>query len=250
MNKQENQPLRDTEKLKEIPKWTKRYAQNRTLTTVVIIAMGIIMGAVVTIPISCLITAFVKRNIILGIIGAVLFVIMSVFYVKFLLKFGGKNRGLIDRRIDKWIYGNEGIASVPNPKLTNKQKWLEFVIAAIVFICIIGSNSLCMDGYLSFKYLQPISVLFIVPFLVSQYFLRRPKQGPLLLICPVLYTVHAILIVASVPIFFMGGLGILNMALPLFGYTFLVYAIGHFYSRYALQQLKNIANLQENNNEC
>jgi len=38
MSTKQNQVPQNTEKLKEIPKWTRKYAQNRTLTTFVILA--------------------------------------------------------------------------------------------------------------------------------------------------------------------------------------------------------------------
>jgi len=107
-----------------------------------------------------------------------------------------------------------------------------------------GSMYLAMAGYISFKYLQPVSAIFIVPFFVFQYFLQRPRLGPVLLICPILYTIHAILIVAGVPIFFTGILGILNMFLPAIGYIFLAHVIAYLYSRYALKTLKGLTHLE------
>jgi len=96
-----------------------------------------------------------------------------------------------------------------------------------------------------------VSALYFVPFLVFQYFLKRPRVGPLVLICPILYTIHALLIVAGVPIFFTGNWGIWNMFLPVFGYTFLTYVICHVYSRYALKKLKGLTHLEgEEGNEA
>jgi hypothetical protein len=185
------------------------------------------------------------------VIGAVLFVIVSIFYVKFLLKFGGKNRGLIDKYVDQWIYGKEGNASVSNPTITKKLKWLELIVSIVSFLGLMMTMFLGINNYIAVKYTLPLAALFSVPSLVFQYFIRRPNQGPLLLICPILYTIHAILVVAGVPIFFTGKFGVFwNISFPLLGYNFLAYVISHLYSRYALQQLKNIANLQENNNEC
>ncbi|MCK5595245.1 hypothetical protein KAI19_03615, partial [bacterium] len=60
----------------------------------------------------------------------------------------------------------------------------------------------------------------------------------------ILYAIHAILILAGVPIFFTGNLGILNMPVPLIGYAFLAYMIVHLYSRYALKKLKRITHLE------
>ncbi len=191
-----------------------------------------------------MITAFMQGSMILASICTAVLAAIVIFLIIFISKYGGKNRGLIDRRIDQWIYGHEGTASMPEPKLTRKKKWLGFVAGAIVFICIQGSYYLSMEGYIAFKYMQPVSAIYLIPFLVLLYFEQRPRIGPLVLICPILYTIHAILIIAGVPIYFTGNLGILNMVLPVFGYTFLAYAISHIYSRYALKKLKGLTHLE------
>ena len=134
---------------------------------------------------------------------------------------------------------------MPEPKSTKKKKWLGFVFVAVAgVICIQGSYYLSRKGYISFKYLQPVSALYLVPFLVHLYFIQRPRIGPLFLICPILYTIHAILIMAGVPIYLTGYSGIWNMAVPLFGYYFLAHVIAHLYSRYALKKLKGLTHLE------
>ena len=122
MNSEQNNKLQDTEKLKEIPKWTRKYAQNRTLTILVLLAMTCLIGMIITVPVMCLIVAFQKGSMILAGVGIVVLVPVMIFYVIFLLKFGGKNRGLIDQMIDQWIYGREGTASMPKPELTKKNR--------------------------------------------------------------------------------------------------------------------------------
>ena len=134
--------------------------------------------------------------------------------------------------------------SMPGPKVMKKNSWLEIVIGVVFFICFFGSWYLSLEGYIASKYLQPVSALYLVPSLVFEYFQKRQWLGPLVLICPILYTLHAILILAGVPIFFTGNLGILNMLVPLIGYTFLAYVIGHLYSRYALKKLKGLTHLE------
>jgi hypothetical protein len=246
--------IEDTEKLKEIPKWTRKYAQNRTLTILVLMAMAMLFSMLVAVlvgfPLGLAAIGFRKGNMILGCVGIAVLVValaaISIFLIIFLSKFGGKNRGLIDQIIDRWIYGKEGVASIPPPKITKKMRGLDYFLGAIGLIYMLGINSLCMMGYITFKYQQPLMALYFVPAFVFEYFfLLRPKVGPLFLLWPILYTIHAILIVAGVPIFFTGNLGILNMPVPLIGYAFLAYVIGHIYSRYALKKLKNLTHSEE-----
>ena len=258
MNDKQNQKSADTEKLKEIPKWSRRYAQNRTLTTIVLMAIimlfSMFVAGLVGFSLALAVAGFRKGSIILGCVGIAVLVVVLVATVKFIIiflsKFGGKNRGLIDQLIEQRIYGKEGTASIPPPKITKKMRGLDYLLGAIGLIYILGVNHLCMVGYIAFKYQQPLIALYFVPAFVFEYFLLlRPKVGPLVLLWPILYAIHAILIVAGVPIFFTGNWGIWNTFIPLSGYAFLAYVIGHIYSRYALKKLKTTAHLQENTDE-
>jgi len=257
--KQNNSPEdQNTEKLKEIPKWTRKYAQNRMLTPIVLIVMlmlfSMFIAGLVGFPLALAAIGFWKGNMILGCVGIAVLVAVLVailkFYIFIFAKFGGKNRGLIDQLIEQRIYSQEGTASIPLPKITKKMRGLDYLVGAICLIYMLGVNHLCIMGYIAFKYAQPLSALCFVPAFVFEYFfLLRPKVGPLVLICPILYAIHAILIVAGVPIFFTGYMRFWNMFIPFFGYFLLVYAIGPIYSRYALIKLKTAAHLQENPNE-
>jgi len=131
------------------------------------------------------------------------------------------------------------------PKSSKKKICLEIVFSAVFFICFFGSWYLSMEGYIAFKYLQPVSALYFVPYIVcGWYFWKSPKMGPIYLLYPILYTIHAILIVAGVPLFFTGNWSILSICLPSIGYAFLAYLIGHIYSRHALKKLKGITHLE------
>jgi len=255
MNSKQNNKSQDqdTEKLKEIPKWTRKYAQNRTLTPIVLMVMLMLFSMLFAGGMAFLlvlaVAGFLKGNIVLGCIGtAILVVGLAVivkYYIAFLKKYGGKNRGLIDQLIEQRIYGKEGTASIPLPKITKKMRGLDYLVGAICLIYMLGVNHLCMMGYIAFKYAQPLSALCFVPAFVFEYFLLlRPKAGPLVLIWPILYTIHAILILAGVPIFFTGYMRFWNMFIPLVGYFLLAYMIGHLYSRYALRKLKGITHLE------
>ena len=242
MDTEQNQVPQNAEKLKEIPKWTRKYAQNRTLTTFLLMVIFMLISMVIAVLAYSAGAAFIKGNMtVFRVCIVVLFAILVFVLIICVSKFGGV---IIRRWLDQLIYDHEGTASMPEPKLTKKKKWLGFVVAMIISVCLWGSMSLSMEGYIAFKYMQPISALYFVPFLVLRYFLHRPRIGPLVLIFPILYTIHAILIVAGVPIFFTGNLGIWNMPLPILGYGFLTHVIEHIYSRYALKKLKNITYLE------
>ena len=254
MNSKQNSKSQDknAEKLKEIPKWTRKYAQNRTLTILVLMVMAVLFGVffavLVGFPLILAVAGFWKGNMILGCVGIAVLVAALVailkFYIFIFAKYGGKNKGLLDQIIDRWIYGKEGTASMPQPKLSKKMKRLDIVFAIVYLVCLIGSMELAMLGYIPVKYFLPFMALFVVPFGVYQYFIMRPRLGPVILIFPILYAIHAILIVAGVPIFFTGTFAVpFNMFLPVI-YNFLAFMIGHLYSRCALKKLKGLTHLE------
>ena len=252
MNTQQNQIPQNSEKLKEIPKWTRKYARNRTLTILVLMVMtaffGMFVAVLVGFPLGLAVTGFRKGNMALGCVGTVILIAVLAALVKFYIfmfsKFGGKNKGLLDLKLDHWIYGKEGTASTAQPKLTKKRKYLDIVVGIVYMVCLIGSMQAAFLGYIPVKYLLPFMALFVVPFGVYQYFILSPQLGPVLLIYPILYAIHAVLIIAGVPIYFAGTFAIpLNMLLPLI-YTLLTFMIGHLYSRYALKKLKGITHLE------
>lgn len=245
-SKQHNKSqAQNTENLKEIPKWTRKYARNRTLPSLAVIVIAILTAMVVGFPLSLVLAAFQKGNMILAFVCIIVLVAILIFlFIICVPKFNGVN--IIGGWIDKLIYRREGTALMPEPKLTKKKKRIEFVVGAVFLICIIGTIYFSIEGYISFKYIQPVTAIYFVPFEVYEYFLRRSRSGPLVLICPILYTVHAILVIAGVPIYFTGDFdGIIwNMFLPAIGYTFLAHVIAHLYSRYALKKLKGLTHLK------
>jgi hypothetical protein len=240
MNTQQDQVPHNAEKLKEIPKWTRKYAQNRMQTSLVVMVLAMLTAMVFIFFSALVVTAFVKGKMTLAGIGIVALAAILALLLIIIRKSGGKNHG----GIDQWMYGHEGAASMPEPKLTKKTKWLGFVFGVVVFICILGTYHLSVEGYIALKYMLPLSAIYFVPFLVFQYFQQQPRIGLLVLICPILYTIHAVLIIAGAPIFFTGNWGILNLALPVYGYAFLAHVIAHVYSRYALKKLKGLTHLE------
>lgn len=249
MSTQQNQMPQNMEKLKAIPKWTRKYTQNRMLTFLANLVLFIFI--IINIRTSSYLVgkASLTGNVILlGFSLVWLFATLICLVVISVPKFGGIK---LWRWMDRQIYGQEGIASIPEPELMKKKKWIGYVVGIVFGLCVVGSVFLGGKGYFAHKYMQPISALYCVPFTIFLYFWQRPKVGPLMLLWPILYSIHALLIVAGVPIVFSeeSGLFSLNMFLPTFGYGFLTFVIGHVYSRYALKKLKTTAHLEEHNNE-
>ena len=84
MSTQQNQVPQNTEKLKEIPKWTRKYAQNRTLTTFVLIAITGLFAMFVAVPSTLLILAFMKGSMILASVCIAVLAAIVIFLIIFI----------------------------------------------------------------------------------------------------------------------------------------------------------------------
>ena len=246
-NKQNNKsPNQDRENLKDIPKWTHKYAQNRTIYALIALAIHLCLFAGIAIPSYFGGKAYRSGNLVLFWICIFMLAVAMISLVFFCVpKRGGKFIARISRR----LYNREGDVLISVPETIKKKQWVGYVVAMVFGSCVFISVILGLLGYLSIKYMQPVSALYVVPFLVFLYLWQRPIISSLALLWPTLYAIHAILVVAGIPIQFGKPWIFLNMLIPVFGYGFLTYMIGHLYSRYALRRLKTAAHLQEYTNE-
>ncbi|HUV41923.1 MAG TPA: hypothetical protein VMW23_09075 [Sedimentisphaerales bacterium] len=246
VNSGRNKSLQDMERLKEIPKWIRKYAQNRTIPLLIFLAISSCLFAGIAIPsyfggIAC-------RNGNMVLFGISIFVSITSMICVIIIsvpKWGSK----IIERITRRVYAGEGSISISVPESMKKKKWVGYVVAMVFGSCVFLSVILGLLGYLPIKYMQPLSALYVVPFLVFLYLWQRPIISPLALLWPTLYSIHAILVVAGAPIQFGEPWIFLNMLIPTAGYGILCGLIGHIYSRYALKKLKTAAHLQEDTNE-
>jgi hypothetical protein len=238
----QNQKLTDTEKLKEIPKWARKYAQNRTIPFVVSMVIFLLLFAAISVPSYLGGKAYRSGNMPAFWICIFFLVIACAATLFFSVPNWGSK--LIER-ISKQLYGHEGAATPPPPARIKKHRWVIWVAGLAFASCVVGSVQLGIHGLIPIEYMQPVSALYVVPFLVFLVVWQRPLVGLLPLLWPVLYTLHAILVVAGVPIQFSGAWTFLNMLIPVAGYGILSGLLGHIYSRYALKKLKKAANLKE-----
>ena len=241
MNSKQNNksPDQDTEKLKEIQKWTRRYAENRTLPFLVgmLTFLFLFCGTGGLFYVAC--NAYRAGNMLL--FWVCIFAVVLVFTA---IMWGA-------RYIERLLYRKEGQIKLAIPKNTKKERIAGSIAGLLFVVCVIISVILGVLGYIPIKYMQPVSAIFIIPFFVCIGIWFRGSVNPagfLVWLWPVLYFIHAILIVAGVPILFHKPWTALNMLIPIAGYGILCGLLGHLYSRYALKKLKTAAHLQENTN--
>jgi len=218
--------------LRDIPKWARRYAQNRTLpvlASLVIFAAGYAMFG----GLSYLTAWAYKAG--QRFLAASAMLVLSGFAVWWLwfCFIGGP---AIMRRISQRLYQREGSVMAGT---SHAEEHKRPPLGVFVFMfCVIASIGLGLLGFFPVSLMQPISALYVVPFLCYLGLKLRRAGSPFMFLWPALYGIHAILLVAGAPI----RLGpAFDMIVPMFGYGFIAALAGHIYSRVALRRLRALA---------
>ncbi len=227
--------------LADIPKWTRRYAQTRALPAIWFMSVFLIISiALGTLSHFAGTTYRAGHYTLATILAAGAVVVAMIIVVGAIVLSVPKWGGLwLDRMAREKLYGAEGHVAFARP--ARRRKVVGLIGGGIYGLCILASVALGFAGYIPHDSMQPVSALYVVPFLVFLYILLRPQMHPLMLLWPLLYGVHAILLVAGAPILFTGKWDGFNMYLPIAGYGLLSGLITHLYNRYALRRLKKAA---------
>jgi len=223
------------QRLQEIPKWARRYAQNRTLPLLVMLTI-FLGGCLMFGGLGYLVGwAYVHGERLLA--GAAMLVLCAFAVWWLWFSFVGAAR--IMEWIAERLYRREGSVSLGAREGGPSAKHLP--LAGFLFMfCVAASVGLGILGLLPQKYMQPISALYCVPFLVYLWAKQRPVGSPFMLLWPVLYGLHAILLVSGAPIRFGGKFEGLNMLVPVAGYGIVAILIAHVYGRIALRRLRTL----------
>ncbi len=234
-NQNNDSQTQDTEKLKEIQKWTRIYAENRTLPFLINMSTSLFLFIALGGLFYVAGNAYRAQNMLLC------WICISAAAIVFIA--GMCASTFIERR----LYRKEGQVKLALPEKTKKHRLAGVIAGLILIICIIISVLLVVFCNLPVKYMQPISALCVIPLIIAVGIWQPPSIKPagfLVWLWPTLYVIHAILIVAGVPIHFNHPWIFLNIAVPIAGYGILCAFIGHIYSRYALKKLKGLTHLE------
>jgi len=219
-------------RVREIPKWARRYAQNRTLPVVAMLVIG--AAAFCVFGGLGLLTgwAYVEDKRVLAAASMLVLCGFTVWWVWFC--FIGFVR--IIRSITERLYQGEGGAVVGACAGIEDSRGL--VLAALVLIFFVPATlGLFFLGLCPIRLMQPVSALCVVPFLCYLGLKMRPVGSPFIFLWPGLYAIHAVLLVTGVPI----GMGpMLDMLVPTFGYGLVATLAGHIYGRVALRRLRTL----------
>ncbi len=222
---------------RKISKWARTYAQNRSLGMVVFQVIYLILSAAIAVPSYFGGVAYRDGQWLIFLVClAILIAAMATVVYFSVPKWGGK----LMERISERLYAGEGSARLATA-CTPGRMWVSGFLCGIFLLCVLSSVVLGLLGFLPEQYMQPISAIYVVPFLLGLWLILRPTAGPILLLWPALYTLHAVLILAGIPILFSGPWDYLNMLIPTCGYGLLVGLIAHLYSRFALRRLRRMS---------
>ncbi|MFX0201942.1 MAG: hypothetical protein ACFFCW_38010 [Candidatus Hodarchaeota archaeon] len=232
MDAHQNRVSQHTEKLKEIPKWARRYAESRTAPLIVFSLIFIVLFAEVSLGVYC----FLKGKIILAAIMMVLYVAAFLYFV------------ITWDRHEARYFTKTGIPQSESVKQI--RKFLPLPLIACIVISVILEQRGVFPHHLS----VPISALYVCPLLIFANW-RWARGSFIGYLWAGLYGVWAIAIISKVPIltFSEGGIPQLKpgdemfLAAPVTGV--ITGLVAYIYSRYALKKLKTAAHLQENADE-
>jgi hypothetical protein len=240
MTKSPESERNELEESRRIQRWVRRYAQNRSLP----VAISLVVFALLflAISLSSLWGGIAYRNgdtVLFSVCLGVAIVAMAATIYLSVPRWGGRRLQALSER----LYEAEGRATI-NPQRAPRP-WLVACLGLGFGMCVVIHVFLGVFGYLpTEKYMQPISALYMVPFLIALNLLMRPATGNVQLLWPLLYGLHAIAIVAGAPIVFHGRWEVLNMLVPVIGYGLLTSLVGHIYSRWALHSVRVIVGRQ------
>ena len=232
------------DEVREIPKWARRYAQNRTLPVAAMIVI-------------CTVACFMFGG--LGLLTAWAYVVdkrvlsaasMLVLcgFLAWWLWFSFIGAARIMRSIGERLYQGEGSVTAGACAGIEECKG-PLLVGFVLMFCILASMGLRLLGFLPIRYMQPISALYLVPFFC--YVLLKARRAgfgsPFMFLWPALYAIHAVLLVVGVPI----GMGpMLDVFFPVIGYGLIAALAGHIYSRVALRRLRRLAASPESQQEA
>ena len=225
MNTQQNQVPRNTEKLKEIPKWARRYAESRTVPLIIFSIIFIVLFGAVSLAVYC----FLKGNFILAAIMMLLYVAGFIYFV------------ITYDRHEAEYFTKTGIPQSESVKQI--RKFLPLPLIACIVVNVIMEQYGVFPDRLSVL----ISAVYVCPLLIFANW-RWARGSFIGYLWAALYGGWAIAILFKVPILTFSEGGQLKpgnemyLAVPVTG--LLTGLIAYIYSRYALKKLKGITRLE------
>jgi hypothetical protein len=214
--------------LREIPKWTDRYARsNRSVQ--VLVGVGFTWGLI---ALCSGFTLYAVQSHMVALICASLALNVLLAAGVIYLAFSG--------RLTKWVtrVGGYVIPASPSPAEMRRRRRFEWMLPLPLVALLVIARALGVPP----QYWQPITAIYVVPALV--YVVGRDgwADWPYLL-WPALYLQHAVLVLAGVRLYV--GVWYMDVFFPLGVYGMVGAVAAVVYSRYALRRLRTLARSPE-----
>ena len=230
-----------TDDVRAIPQWADRYAQNRTLlpARVVGMVMGSLLGVAIAVLLSVFLVAWRAGNALpAGLCLAAAAATMA-----------GLAWLIVTRRLQaamltvcKALDRGEGhVVASASPEALRRGRSVAGLLVAVLGIM---TPVIVQHLGVPTRYLQPLVALYLLPPLVWLHWPKSPVGGPLMLLWPGLYGLHALLLVAGVPLP-AAPEPMMSALLPLMLYGVVALVASHIYSRVALRKLRRLASTDE-----
>lgn len=220
---------------RQIVRWTRRYAQNRTISFLVQWVFIVIM--VLGIGLAASLTQLAQQQGNRGLFAGSV-IMMTVSLVALIWFSVSRWSGELISSITDWLYGHEGYVSYAGAARNKPLPlWLTGLGGALIAYHLLGALLISFN-YMHIRYLQPWSAAYMTPFLIIMVVYQR--LGFWAWLWPLLYGLHALLLLVGAPVRFGREYELLNIVVPVFGYGLFAIVMGHMYSRYALWKLKRL----------
>jgi hypothetical protein len=227
------------DRVREIPKWVRRYSHNRTLPVLVNLGLFLIAGAVIGGS-----STLASREGRAGhkaaalALGAVSLAACAVWVWLVAPRRMGRLIGALSAR----LYGAEGtVVAAVKPRGRSRA---DLVVVIAFGLCVALSVAAGFAFETAFRYMVPIMATYLVPFLLYIWARQGGMAAPFMLLWPGLLVIHAVLALAGVHPF-SGEPNAVNMLVLPVGYGVIAALASHVYSRVALRRLRSLARRPE-----
>jgi len=241
MNNSKEKEQETMKEIKEISKWSRRYAEHRSVGPMLVHSGIVILIAIFIFGLSYLGgQSYRAGNMVtfwFCIVPLVVIVLPALIFFS-VPRWGGK----LGEKWGKQLFAKDGEVVMAAPR-KKKHKWIMVIAGTLFGGCIVGSIIWGMHGGYDIKYMQPISALYLIPFMVVFGIFGKPATtSPLMWLWPLLYLIQAVMIVVDMWPFSKIHPG-LNMFIATYGYGFLTGLASYLYSRFVLRKLKQTARM-------
>ena len=228
--------------LREIPKWADRYARNRTLLPVRVVSMGIaaLLGVAITSALSLALVAWRAGNALQA--GLCLAPAAAILAAMAWLLFTRRLQAAMQAVYNALDRGEGHVVASGSPET---QRWGRSLAGLVLFALAVMTPVIVQHLGVPTRYLQPLVALYLVPPLAWLHWPKSPVGGSLMLLWPGLYALHALLLLAGVPLP-AAQEPMMNVLIPLVLYDVVAMVASHVYGRFALRRLRSLASTDGN----